>query len=139
MADPADDEPDRSPLAASQDAGAEDDAGSLVDQVKDLADDARTAVEAEIAWQSARAGFVGGSVAGIAAWAGFALVCGFIAVLALAFGAILALTPGVGAVLATSIVSGALLLAALIAGLVVRSRVRRLKAVAFPAQPGATP
>ena len=139
MADPADDEPDRSPLAAPQDNGGEDETASLVDQVKDLADDARTAVEAEIAWQSARAGFVGGQAAGIAAWAGFALVCAFIAVLALAFGAILALTPNVGAVLATSIVTGALLLAALVAGLVVRSRVRRLKAVAFPAKPGATP
>lgn len=134
MADPADDEPDRSPLPSPQ-----DDADSLVDRVKDLADDARTAVEAEFAWQSARAGLVGGRVAGIAAWAGFALVCVFIAVLALAFGAILALATLIGAVLATLAVTGALLLTALIAGLVVRSRVRRLKAAAFPAKPGATP
>ena len=132
MADPADDEPDRSPPAAPHDVGAEDDTGSLVDQVKDLADDARTAVEAELAWQGARAKFVGGRVAGIAAWAGFALVCAFIAVLALAFGAILALTPIVGAVLATVVVAGVLLLAALIAGLVARSRVRTLRAAAFP-------
>ena len=139
MADVTDDELDRSPLAAAQDDGTEGDTASLVDQVKDLADDARTAVEAEIAWQSARAGFVGGQAAGIAAWAGFALVCAFIAVLALAFGSILALTPDLGAVLATAIVTGVLLLAALIAGLVVRSRVNRLKAVAFPVKPGATP
>ena len=139
MADPADDEPDRSPLAAPQDNGGEDDTASLVDRVKDLADDARTAVEAEIAWQSARAGFVGGRAAGIAAWAGFGLVCGFIAVLALAFGAILALTPVIGAGLATLAVTGALLLAALTAGLVVRTRIRRLKATVFPAKPGATP
>ena len=132
MADPADDEPDRSPPAAPHDDGAEDDTGSLVEQVKELAEDARTAVEAEIAWQSARAGYVGGSVAGIAAWAGFALVSAFIAVLALAFGAILALTPIFGAAFATLIVTGVLLLAALIAALVVRRRVRALRTAAFP-------
>ena len=139
MADPADDEFDRSPGPVHEDAGGEDDTGSLVVQVKELADDARTAIEAELAWQGARASFVGGQAAGIAAWAGLALVCAFISLLALAFGAILALTPDVGAILATLIVAGALLLAALIAGLVVRGRVNRLKAGAFPAKPGAKP
>ena len=138
MADSADDAPDGAAPADAVDDLIEEDEGSLVDQVKDLADDVRTAVEAEIAWQSARASVVGGQVAGIAAWGGFALVCGFIAVLALAFGAILALTPMVGAFLATAIVTGALLLAALIGGLMVRNRVRRLKTIAFPANSGAT-
>ena len=136
MADPGDDDRDRSSPPAPQDVtatqdGGEEDIGSLVDRAKDLADDARTAVEAEIAWQGARAGFVGKRTAVIAAWAGFALVCGFIAILALAFGAILALTPNIGAVLATLTVTGVLLLAALIAGLIVRGRFRALKAVAF--------
>ena len=130
MADPADDELYRSPLPATQDVG-EDDVGSLVERVKDLADDARTALEAEIAWQGARAGFVGKRVANIAAWAGFALVCGFIAVLALAFGAILALAPIIGAALATGAVTAVLLLAALIAGLIARGRIRTLQAAAF--------
>ena len=130
MADPADHAPDQSSIPATQDVG-EDDTGSLVDQVKDLAVDARTAVEAEIAWQSARAGFVGGRAAAIAAWAALAVTCVVIALLALSFGAILALTPAIGAVLATGAVTGVLLLAALIAGLIVRGRVRALKAAAF--------
>ena len=136
MADPGDDDRDRSSPPAPQDVtapqdGGEEDIGSLVDRAKDLADDARTAVEAEIAWQGARAGFVGKRAAIIAAWAGFALVCGFIAVLALAFGAILALAPILGAALATIAVTAVLLLAAMIAGLIARGRVRALKAAAF--------
>lgn len=131
MADPGDDDPDRAPPPATREAG-EDDIGSLVDRVKDLADDARTAVEAEMAWQGARAGFVGKRAAIIAAWAGFALVCAFIAVLALAFGTILALTPQIGAGLATVVVTAGLVLAALIGGLIARGRVRALKAAAFP-------
>ena len=111
---------------------------SLFDQVKDLADDTRTAIEAEIAWQSARAGFVGGQVGSVAIWAGLALVCAFIAILSLAFGAILALTPLIGAVFATLAVVAVLLIVALSAALVARSRVVRLKAIAFPAKPGAT-
>lgn len=130
MADRGDDDRDRSPLPAPQDGG-EDDVGSLVAQVKDLADDARTAVEAEIAWQGARAGFVGKRAAIIAAWGGFALVCGFIAVLSLAFGAILALTPIIGAALATVAVTAVLIVAAMIAGLIARGRIRALKVAAF--------
>ena len=136
MADPGDDDRDRSSPSATQDVtatqgGEEEDIGSLVDRAKDLANDARTAVEAEIAWQGARAGFVGKRAASIAAWAGFALVCGFIAVLALAFGAILALVPIIGAVLATIAVTAVLLLAAMIAGLIARARIRALQAAAF--------
>lgn len=139
MAEPADDEPDRSPLPAPEVNGEEDDSGSLFDQLKDLADDTRTAVEAEIAWQGVRAGFVAGQISGIAAWAGIAVACVHIALLAFAFGAILALTPLIGAALATLLVTGALLLVALIAGLVARKRVRRLTAAAFSARPPERP
>lgn len=130
MADAADDGSERALAEA-----AEDDSASLVEQVRDLADDTRTAVEAEIAWQTARAGFIAGRASGIAIWAGLALVCAFIALLALAFGAILALAPVVGAVLATVLVTVVLLLLALIAALVARSRLRRLKTAAFAAKP----
>lgn len=130
MADGADDETE--PAAAEAFA---DDPGSLVGQARDLASDTRTAIEAEIAWQSARAGFVAGRASGIAIWAGFALVCAFIALLALAFGAILALVPIVGAILATVLVTGVLLLTALAAALIARGRVRRLKAAAFSPKP----
>jgi hypothetical protein len=134
MADAADDEPDRPALDAAQ-----DDAGSLVEQLKDLAADVRTAVEAEAAWQGERAGFVAGRSSGIALWAGLALVCAFIALLALAFGAILALVPVIGAVLATLLVTGVLLLGAVAAATIARGRFRALKAAAFPAKPDARP
>lgn len=144
MAEPAVDEPARSPLPAPLDDGGQDeggdvDPGSLVDQLKDLADDTRTAVEAEVAWQGVRAGFVAGRLSSIALWAAIALACVIVALLALAFGAILALTPLIGAFLATLSVSGALLLIALIAGLGARKRMRRLKAAAFAAMPSVRP
>ena len=135
MADPADVEPARSPLPPTGDVAVDDDAGSLVDQLKDLADDTRTAVEAEVAWQGVRAAFVAGRLSSIALWAAIALACVIVALLALAFGAILALTPLIGALLATVSVTGALLLIALIAGLVARRQMRRLKAAAFAAMP----
>ncbi|QGN53875.1 phage holin family protein [Novosphingobium sp. Gsoil 351] len=135
MGDPADDEPDRIPPEAGEDL----DAGPLVDRIKDLAVDTRTAIEAELAWQSARAGYVGGQIGGIAGWGGLAVLCAFIALLALAFGAILALAPLIGAAWATLAVVAMLLLVAAISGLVARSRVRRLKATAFKAAPDPAP
>ncbi len=134
MAELADDEPDRSPLPAM-----DDDAGSLVDQIKDLANDTRNAVEAEFAWQGVRAAFVAGQLSSIALWSSIALACVIVALLALAFGAILALTPLIGAFLATLSVTGALLLVAFITGLVARRRMRRLKAVAFATVPAVQP
>ena len=137
MADPADYSPDHTALPASEYDADLEEGNSLVDQVKDLVGDTRTAIEAEVAWQGARAGFVGGQAGRVAIWAGLALVCAFIAILSLAFGAILALTPLIGAVLATLAVVGVLLVVALLAGLMARARVVRLKAVALPAKPGA--
>lgn len=137
MVDPADYSPNHTALPAPEDDPDVEEEDSLVDQVKDLVGDTRTAVEAEIAWQSARAGFVGGQVGSVAIWAGLALVCAFIAILSLAFGAILALTPLIGAVFATLAVVAVLLIVALSAALVARSRVVRLKAIAFPGKPGA--
>ena len=135
MADPADVEPARSPLPPVGDDAADDDAGSLVGQLKDLAGDTRTAVEAEVAWQGARAAYIAGRVSGIALWAAIALACVIVALLALAFGAILVLTPLIGAFLATLAVTAALLVVAVSAGLVARARMRRLKTSAFAAMP----
>lgn len=134
MTELADDEPNSAMPALEAGMDVADD-GSLVDRIKDLVDDTRTAIEAELAWQGARAGFVGKQAGGVAIWAGLALVCAFIAVLSLAFGAILALTPLIGAIFATLAVVGALLATALVAALIARSRANRLKAVAFPAKP----
>ena len=126
MAEPADDEPAVTPLAA-----ADDDNDSIVEQIKDLATDTRPAFEAEIAWQGVRASFIAGRLPSIVFWAAIALACLIVALFALGFGAILVLTPQIGALLATLSVTGALLLVALIAWLVARRRVRRLKDAAF--------
>lgn len=135
MADRADDEPERaSPVMAER-----DDAGSLVGRVKDLADDTRTAFEAEIAFQGARAGYAGRRASRIAAWGGLALACVIVALLALAFGAILTLAPLVGPGPATAVVTGALLMVAAIAALFARSGVRRLQGDLSPKKPGSTP
>ena len=132
MADPADNEPAGAPPA---DAG--DDTESLVDQVKDLADDARTAVEAELAWQTARAGYAARGASAIAAWSGLALVCAFIAVLAMAFGAILTLAPLIGPGSATAVVTAVLLFGAVVAALLARSGIRRLRGDLASKPPGA--
>ena len=136
MADPADDEPAGAPPAAFPDEEAEDDAGSLVDRVKDLAEDTRTALEAELAWQTARAGYAARKVSAIAAWGGLALVCGFVAVLAVAFGAILALAPLIGPGSATAVVTAVLLVGALVAALLARSGMRRLRGGLSSKPPG---
>lgn len=130
MAEPAVEDPALLPLPA-----AEDDADSLIDQIKDLASDTRNAFEAEVAWQGVRASFIAGRLPSIVFWAAIALACLIVALFALGFGAILVLTPLIGAVLATLAVTGSLLLVALIAWLVARRRVRRLKAAAFAAIP----
>lgn len=130
MAEPAVEDPALLPLPA-----AEDDADSIIDQIKDLAADTRNAFEAEVAWQGVRASFIAGRLPSIVFWAAIALACLIVALFALGFGAILVLTPLIGAVLATLAVTGSLLLVALIAWLVARRRVRRLKAAAFAAIP----
>ena len=135
MADPADNEPEiASPVAAE-----DDDAGSLVERVKDLADDTRTAIEAELAWQGARAGYTARKASGIAVWGGLALACVTIALLAVAFGAILTLAPRIGPGLATAVVSGVLLIAALVAALLARRGVRHLLSDLAPPKPEGNP
>ena len=137
MAEPADDEPDSACPADAEDGVIEEDGGSLVDRVKDLADDARTAVEAELAWQTARAGYAARRASAIAAWGGLALVCAFVAVLAMAFGAILTLAPLIGPGSATAVVTAVLLFEAVVAALLARSGIRRLRGDLASKLPGA--
>ena len=135
MADPADSEP----AAAVAETGEDEATGSLVDDLRDLADDTRTAVEAEIAFQSARASYVAGAGKSIALWFALALATAIIALFALAVGALFALSPLVGPWAATAIVVGALLVVAVVAGWFGASGVRRLKRTAFPARPASEP
>ena len=112
---------------------------SLLRDVRALADDLRTAVEAEVAFQSARAGYVAGEAGGIALRFAIAAMLALIALIALAVGVLIGLVPVVGPWVATAIVVGVLLLVALILGLAGRSRIKRLSANAFPKAQGTAP
>lgn len=105
---------------------------SLIADARALADDVRTAVEAEVAYQSARAGFLAGGGRAIALCFALAALLAVIALCTLAIGVLMALTPAVGPWLATAIVVAALVAAALVLALGANRRLRRLTAAAFP-------
>ena len=106
---------------------------SLVEDLRDLAEDTRTAVEAELAFQQARAGYVAGAAQGIAVRFALAALLAIIALCTLAVGVLLGLTPLIGPWGATAIVVAALLFLALAAALTGRSALRRLMRNAFSA------
>ena len=119
------------PIVAETD----DEGDSLVAELKEMAQDAQTAVEAEVHFQSVRAGYVLGEVKGVALWGGLALVAALIALFALAMGALLGLTPLIGPWAATAVVVVALLALAGLAGWVASRGVGRLGRNAFPKSP----
>ena len=118
-------------------ADATDEPDSLVDDLRDLADDTRTAVEAELAFQQARAGYVAGAVRGIAIAFALAALLAVIGLCTLAVGVLLGLLPLIGPWAATAVVVVALFALALAAALIGRNGLRRMKRSAFPAGPGA--
>lgn len=87
---------------------------SLPDDLKDVADDARSYLTAEIAFQKSRVAFAGGEAKAIAVFVLAALVFIVLAVFAAVFGLILALTPWLTAWGATALVCGVLLALALL-------------------------
>lgn len=125
-------ETDESPPVVASSEPDEDAAGSLVADLRHLAEDAQTAVEAEIAYQRARAGYAGGELQTIALRFAIAAIFASVAVLVLAFGLVLGLSPLVGPWAAAAIVAGALALLALVAALAGRRRLGRMKRIAFP-------
>ena len=106
---------------------------SLVDDLRNLAEDTGTALEAELAFQQARAGYAAGAAKGIAIRFALAALLALIALCTLAIGVLIALTPLIGAWAATAVVVGVLLLLAIVAALMGRSAIRKLKRDAFPA------
>lgn len=87
---------------------------SLIDDVRQLAEDGRTLLEAELAYQKSRAALAGQTVKGMAGWIALALALVFFALMALVMGLLLALTPLIGGWLAmVAVVLGLALLAAL--------------------------
>lgn len=106
----------------------------LFADVRRLAAEARTAAEAEAAYQTSRAKVVAGSVGRIAALGALALALVFFALMALVMGGLLVLAPLVGPLAATGIVTGLLAACAAICALLARYKVKRMMALAFPAK-----
>lgn len=98
---------------------------SLIEDVKELAEDGRTVVEAELAYQQSRAAVAGTGARGVAAWGALALALVFFALMALVVGLLLGLTTVVGPWLATLITVVALAAFAGAAGFVAKARWQR--------------
>ena len=136
MADAASSEPvPREDVADSDVAAAAEADDSLLDDLRDLADDTRTAVEAELAFQKERASYVASAARGIAIRFALAALLAIIALCTLAIGVLVGLVPLIGPWLATAVVVGALAVVAGALALAGTAGVRRVKRVAFPAEP----
>ena len=96
------------PLIAPEGEDARD--RSLVDDLRQLANDGRVLLEAELAYQKSRAVVAGQGAKGIAGWLALALV--FFALMALVLGLMLVLAPLIGGLGATLVTVLGLLLAA---------------------------
>lgn len=100
---------------------------SLVDDVRQLVDDGRTLLEAELAYQKSRALVAGEAAKAVAGWGTLALALLFFALMALVLGLVLALTPKLGALAATGVVVAGLVVLGAISGI---TAVRRWKRAA---------
>ncbi len=74
---------------------------SLVDDVRQLANDGRTLLEAELAYQKSRALVAGQAAKGVAGWGALALAMVLFALMALVLGLVLVLAEAIGALWAT--------------------------------------
>ena len=102
---------------------------SLVDDIRQLAEDGRTLIEAEVAYQKSRAVVAGGGLKSAVLFGGLALILLFFVLMALVMGLLLALTPLIGAWGALGAVVGGLLFGAIIAALIANSRWTRTAAL----------
>ncbi|MCC6925886.1 phage holin family protein [Novosphingobium sp.] len=109
---------------------------SLVDDLRQMVDDGRTLVEAELAYQKSRALVAGQGAKGIVGWGALALVLVFFALMALVMGLLLALSELVGGWLAMVIVVLGLLLAAGLAGMAAGKRWERMSRQLSDSEPG---
>lgn len=136
MADAASNEPVPRDGVAEPDLAAADEADdSLLEDLRDLADDTRTAVEAEVAFQKERASYVAGAARGIAIRFALAALLVVIALCTMAIGVLVGLTPLIGPWLATAAVVGLLAIFAGVLALSGRNGIRRVQRVAFPSEP----
>lgn len=109
----------------------EDATRSLADDVRQLVEDGRTLVEAEIAYQSSRAKVFGGRFGRIVGMGALALALVFFALMALTCGLVIALAGPLGPWLATAVVTvGLLALAGLFAFTAKRGWIRLTRLIA---------
>ena len=101
---------------------------SLVEDIKHLASDGRTLLEAEFAYQKSRAAVAGAGVKGIAGWASLALALVFFALMALVIGVLLGIAEFIGIWAATAVTVVLVLTAAGLAGLAASRRWKRMSA-----------
>jgi hypothetical protein len=99
---------------------------SLVDDIKHLASDGRTLLEAELAYQKSRAVVAGAGAKGIAGWAALALALVFFALMALVVGILLGLAQLLGVWAGTAATVLLVLLGAGLAGLAASRRWKRM-------------
>jgi hypothetical protein len=95
---------------------------SLVDDVRELVNDGRTLLEAELAYQKSRAALAGRTAKSMAGWIALALSLVFFALMALVMGLLLILAPLIGGLGATLVVVAGLLIAAGLSGWVAMRR-----------------
>lgn len=118
---------DTAPQQAAEQAGAPETLG-LVDDLRQLAADGRTLIEAELAYQKSRAAVAGKAASSVAGWGALALALVFFALMALVIGGILALTPLLGPWGAMAAAVGGLLAAAGLSGWIAAQRWKRAAA-----------
>lgn len=104
----------------------EADTSSLIDDVSALFEDGKTYAQAELAFQKSRARYLGGSVKGLAVYAGGAIAAFHLALIALTVGLVFALASAIGPWLATLVVT---LVYLIIAAILALSLKRRLGAM----------
>lgn len=114
------------PLIAEQDDAPE--TAGLVDDLRQLAANGRTLLEAELAYQKSRAAVAGKAARSVAGWGALALALVFFALMALVMGLVLALTQLLGPWGAMAAVVIGLLVAAALAARVAARRWKRTAA-----------
>lgn len=112
---------------------------SLVEDIKDLASDGRTFLEAELAYQKSRAAVAGAGAKGIAGWASLALALVFFALMALVLGVLLGIAEFIGIWAATGATVLVVLSAAGLAGLAANRRWQRMRAALLDEPKADTP
>lgn len=109
--------------------------GSLAGDLRELADDAQTLVEAELAYQSARAAYAWNRGQGIAIWLIVAATAAFFTVVAMVVGLLLALAPYVGVWGALGIVAAGLALLAVFSLLRANAKFKRMRSALLAGDP----